>query len=86
MIPMFAHLRITSPRRRFSLVGIPLILIWLLLLPVMLLILPILFIACWIAHIDPFRLTNACWNVFASLKGMHVEYAAGDQSVLVHLT
>jgi len=86
MIPMFAHLRITSPRRRFSLVGIPLILIWLLLLPILLLILPILCITSWIAHINPFHLAAACWNVFASLKGMHVEYAAGDQSVLVHLT
>jgi hypothetical protein len=86
MIPMLADVRIHSPRRRFALMGIPLFLVWLLLLPVALLLLPVLFIVCLAVRVDFFQLLAGLWHVFSSLKDTHVEIQDGQRSVLVHIT
>ena len=86
MIPMLAEVRITNPRRRFTLYGIPLFLVWLLLLPFAILGFPLVFIGCWALRINPFQLISGVCRVLASLGGMHVEFTEGQESFLVHLS
>jgi hypothetical protein len=86
MIPMLADLRIHSPRRRFALMGIPLFLLWILLLPVALLLLPVLFIVCLAVRISFFQLLAGLWRLLSSLRDTHVEIKDGQHSVLVHIT
>jgi hypothetical protein len=86
MIPMLATFRYSNPRRRFTLYGIPLFLVWLLILPFAILGLPIVFIGCLALKINPFRMISGVWNVLTALRGTHVEFADGQDSVLLHLS
>ncbi|MGB7624253.1 MAG: hypothetical protein WBN92_18045 [Terriglobia bacterium] len=65
---------------------IPLLLVWLLLLPVALLLLPVIFIACLVRRVDPFRALSALAQILGALKGTHVEVGDGDRSVLIDIT
>lgn len=73
MIPYSsAALIAVRPRRRFRL-WIPLLLVWVLLLPFVLLLAPLLFVACLVVKVDPFRGVAVYWQVFNSLRGLRVE-------------
>jgi hypothetical protein len=56
-----------------SFVGIPLFVVWALLLPIGLLLTPVMLVVCLVARINPFRAFIAFWRVLAALKGTHVE-------------
>lgn len=86
MIPMLADVRIVNPRRRFTLYGIPLFLLWILLLPFALLTLPVLFVVCLAVRVSFFGLLAGFWKVFTALSDTHVEINDGQESVLVHIT
>jgi hypothetical protein len=64
-----AHVR---PRRRFRL-WIPLLLVWVLLLPFVLLLAPLVFVVCLFVRVNPFRGVALYWQVFNSLRGLRVE-------------
>jgi hypothetical protein len=65
---------------------IPLLLVWLLVLPVALLLLPVIFIACLVRRVDPSRALSAFVQILGALKGTHVEVGEGDRSVLIDIT
>ena len=60
------------PRRRFRL-WIPLLLIWILLLPFVLLFAPLVFVACLFVKVNPFRGVAVYWQIFNSFRGLRVE-------------
>jgi hypothetical protein len=86
MIPLLATFRYSNSRRRLTLYGIPLFLVWLLILPFAILALPLVFIGCLALKVNPFRMILGVWNVLTSLRGTHVEFADGQDSLLVHLS
>jgi hypothetical protein len=85
MIPTWLVLKIDiQPHRRIRL-WIPLLLIWLLLLPFALVLAPV--VAVWCArHVgSPVRLAGALWNVLGGACGTHVEIQSPDASFLIHI-
>jgi uncharacterized membrane protein len=60
------------PRRRFRL-WIPLLLVWVLLLPFFVLLTPLVFVACLAFKVDPLRGVSVYWQLFNGLRGLRVE-------------
>jgi len=87
MIPLLAEIRIrTGKHRNLSLVGVPLFILWLVLLPFAILLLPFFVLACLFGQVNPLRAIAVFWQVFASLSGTHVEINDNASSVLVRLS
>jgi hypothetical protein len=84
MIPLAARISIQS-KRRSGLIGVPLFLVWLLLLPLALLLSPVPFIACLVGRVNPLRAFSIVWEIFSALRGTHVEVAARDQEILIDI-
>jgi hypothetical protein len=61
-----------ATKRQFHL-WIPLLLIWVLLLPFVLLLTPLVFVACLVERVDPIRGVSVYWQLFSSLRGLRVE-------------
>jgi hypothetical protein len=70
--------------RRFRL-HLPLILLWLLLLPLTPVLWLALLIVCIAGGINPFRAVVALFRTFASLPGTRVEFESCQISILVSL-
>ena len=60
------------PSRRF-LLRIPVLLVWVPLLPLVLLLAPLVFVACLVVRVGPFRGVAAFWQLFSGLRGVRVE-------------
>ena len=61
-----------ATKRQFHL-WIPLLLVWVLLLPFVLLLTPLVFVACLVERVDPIRGVSVYWQLFSSLRGLRVE-------------
>lgn len=83
MIPLFVVVKLEGQRRLT--LWLPLLLVWLLLLPLVLLLLPFALLATLIAGMRPWRAIAAFWSVLAGTRGMHVEIASPERSVLMHV-
>jgi hypothetical protein len=59
-------------RCRFPL-WIPIILVWLLLLPFVLLLAPMVFLACLALRVNPFRGVAVYWQLFDALRGLRIQ-------------
>lgn len=59
------------PPRRF-LLRIPVLPVWVLLLPLALLLAPLVFVACLMARQSPFRGVADFWQLFSGLRGVRV--------------
>ncbi len=64
---------------------LPVILLWLLLLPFAPLLLLALFIVCALYGVNPFRATAALFRLFTSLNGMHIEVQSSEVSFVFSL-
>ncbi|MGZ5935316.1 MAG: hypothetical protein ACXWLV_11505 [Rhizomicrobium sp.] len=64
---------------------VPLLLVWLLLLPFVLVLLPVYFVVCAAIDIHPFKTIGALLAVLGSLNGTHVEVDSPSASVLIHV-
>jgi hypothetical protein len=72
-----------KPRRRLHL-WIPLLLVWVLLLPFILLLAPLVFVACLVARVDPLRGVSVYWEIFNSLRGLRVEVDDPGARIRIH--
>ena len=72
-----------KPRRRLHL-WIPLLLVWVLLVPFILLLAPLVFVACLIAKVDPFQGVSVYWQIFDALRGLRVEVDDPGARIRVH--
>jgi len=70
--------------RRQVRLWIPLLLVWVLLLPFILLFAPLVFVACLVAKVDPFRGVSVYWEVFNSLRGLRVEVDDPGARIRIH--
>lgn len=81
MIPVFAVIRI---RPGFSL-WIPLVLIYLLLLPLLLLVSPIALLACLFLLINPFHLVGIFWEILSAFRGTCIDVESGVHHIYIRI-
>jgi hypothetical protein len=86
MIFQIATINIRHQRGSVFRLRIPLLLVWVLLLPVALLLLPVILIACLVRRVHPFPPLAALVQILAALRGTHVEVGEGERSVLVDIS
>ncbi len=83
MIPFIAVVKMRKLRRRGFRLWIPLVFVWLLLLPLILFLLPFAVVACRIAGMKPFRTFWYFWQVLSSLGGTEVAVDHRDGSLAI---
>ncbi|MEJ2008486.1 MAG: hypothetical protein P8Z30_10090 [Acidobacteriota bacterium] len=74
-----------GPPRRF-LLRIPMLLVWVLLLPLVLLLAQLVFVACLMARRNPFRGVAALWELFSGLRGVRVTVDDPGAAVSIRIT
>ncbi len=84
MIPLWMNLRVRSAKTDIRL-GVPLFLLWLLLLPFILLAAPFALVACLIFRFNPLSRIRAIWGLLTASPGTHVDVAAPNARVFLHL-
>ncbi len=72
MIPLVAVVNVRGKESRRLRLWIPLILVWLLLVPLALLLSPVIFIECLACRVNPFRALSVLWQVLTALS--HTEF------------
>jgi len=82
MIPFVAVVSLRNQQSRTFRLWIPLVLIWLLLVPLALLLSPFIFIACLVCRVNPFRGIAVVWQVLNALTDteLEVEHRAAGMS------
>lgn len=85
MIPLWASLRLRRADGRMFRLGLPLFLLWLLLLPFALLLAPIALVACLLSRINPLSACAGLWNVASASRGTHIDVVAPRARFLFHL-
>jgi uncharacterized membrane protein len=67
MIPFVAVVSLRNRESRTFRLWIPLVLIWLLLLPLAVLLSPLIFLACLVCRVNPFRGVAVFWQILNAL-------------------
>ena len=82
MIPFVAVVSLRNQQSRTFRLWIPLVLIWLLLVPLAVLLSPFIFIACLVCRVNPFRGLAVVWQVLNALTDtkLQVEHRAAGMS------
>jgi uncharacterized membrane protein len=71
---MIAHTAAIPGRRRWRFpLWIPILLVWLVLLPFVLLLTPLVFVACLALGVNPARGVAVFWQLFSALRGVRIE-------------
>lgn len=85
---MTTYHNVLAPRakpRRFRL-WIPILLVWVLLLPFVLVLAPLVFAACLAACGNPFRGVAVFWQLFSGLRGVRVEVDDPGEAVSIRIS
>jgi hypothetical protein len=85
MIPMLLRVRVVRETGRSLRLWVPLFVLWIMALPFVLLALPFVLIALRMMTLKAFRTVGLVWELFAGLRGTHVEAGGGRESVLVRI-
>ena len=67
-------------------VGIPLFVVWLVILPVAILLSPLILIACMIGEVNPFTVYSILWEILRGVAGTEVEVDDKEHSILVSVS
>jgi uncharacterized membrane protein len=78
MIPFVAVVSLRNRESRTFRLWIPLVLIWLLLLPLGILLSPFIFIACLVCRVNPLRGIAVVWQIVSALS--HTQFAVEHHS------
>jgi hypothetical protein len=73
MIPLVAVVSLRGRESRTLRVWVPLILLWLLLVPFAVLLSPLIFIVCLACRVNPFRAFSLAWQILGALNDTEVE-------------
>jgi len=73
MIPFVAVVSLRNQESRTFRLWIPLVLIWILLLPLGVLLSPFIFIVCLVCRVNPFRGVAVMWEIIIALNDMQLE-------------
>ena len=85
MIPFVAVVSLRNQESRTIRLWIPLILIWLLLLPMAGLLSPFIFIACLFCRVNPFRGVALMWQVLNALTDTSIEVEQRSAGMSFHI-
>lgn len=85
MIPFVAVVSLRNQESRTIRLWIPLILIWLLLLPLAVLLSPFIFIACLLCRVNPFRGVALMWRVLNALTDTSIEVEQRSAGMSFHI-
>ncbi len=85
MIPLWISLRVRSDKRTNIRLGLPLFLLWLLLLPLLVLLAPFALVACLVMRFNPLRHVAAGWSVLSAMRGTRVDVEAPGALVFIHV-
>jgi len=83
---MVLTVRVQADGARPVRIWLPLILVWILLLPFLVLIVPVVMILGALAGMNPLTALASFFGVFCALAGTHVEVEAPDAHVLLHIS
>jgi uncharacterized membrane protein len=85
MIPFVAVVSLRNQESRTIRLWIPLILIWLLLLPLAVLLSPFIFIACLFCRVNPVRGVALMWQVLNALTDTSIEVEQRSAGMSFHI-
>jgi uncharacterized membrane protein len=85
MIPLVAVVSLRNQESRTFRLWIPLLLVWILLLPLALLLSPFIFIACLICRVNPFRGVAVVWQILNALTDTNVEVEHRTAGLSFHI-
>jgi uncharacterized membrane protein SpoIIM required for sporulation len=85
MIPFVAVVSLRNQDSRTFRLWIPLVLIWLLLLPLGILLLPFLFIACLVCRVNPLRGVAVVWQIMNALTDTQFEVEHRSAGMSFHI-
>jgi uncharacterized membrane protein len=85
MIPFVAVVSLRNQESRTFRLWIPLVLIWLLLLPLGVLLSPFIFIACLACRVNPFRGIAVLWQIVWALNDTQLEVEHRSAGMSFHI-
>ena len=85
MIPFVAVVSLRNEESRTFRLWIPLVLIWLLLVPLAVLLSPFIFVACLICRVSPFRGVAVLWQILIALADTEVELEHRSAGLSFHI-
>lgn len=85
MIPFVAVVSLRNQESRTFRFWIPLVLIWLLLLPLAILLSPFIFIACLFCRVNPLRGVALVWQILNALSDTQLEVEHRSAGMSFHI-
>ncbi len=85
MIPFVAVVSLRNQQSRTFRLWIPLVLVWLLLLPLAMLATPFIFIACLVCGVNPFRGVAVIWQILWALNDTELEVEHRSAGMSFHI-
>ncbi|MGC1451591.1 MAG: hypothetical protein WA830_16285 [Candidatus Sulfotelmatobacter sp.] len=85
MIPFVAVVSLRNQESRTFRLWIPLVLIWLLLLPLGILLSPFIFIACLVCRVNPLRGVAVLWQILNALNDTQFEVEHRTAGMSFHI-
>ena len=85
MIPFVAVVSLRNQESRTFRLWIPLVLIWVLLLPVGILLSPFIFIACLFCRVNPLRGVVLMWQILNALNDTELEVEHRSAGMSFHI-
>jgi hypothetical protein len=85
MIPFVAVVSLRNQESRTLRLWIPLVLIWLLLLPLGILLSPFIFIACLVCRVNPLRGVAVLWQILNALTDTQLDVEHRTVGVSFHI-
>jgi hypothetical protein len=85
MIPFVAVVSLRNHESRTFRLWIPLVLVWLLLLPLGILLSPLIFIACLFCRVNPFRGVAVLWQIVWALHDTQFEVEHRSAGLSFHI-
>jgi uncharacterized membrane protein len=85
MIPFVAVVSLRNQESRTFRLWIPLVLIWLLLLPLGVLLSPFVFIACLVCRVNPLRGVGVMWGIVTALADTRVDVEHRSAGMSFHI-
>jgi hypothetical protein len=85
MIPFVAVVSLRNRESRTFRLWIPLVLIWLLLLPLGILLSPFIFIACLFCRVNPLRGVALMWQILNALNDTELEVEHRSAGMSFHI-
>ena len=85
MIPFVAVVSLRNQESRTFRLWVPLVLVWLLLLPLAILLSPFIFIACLVCRVNPFRGVAVLWQILNALTNTNIEVEHRSAGMSFHI-